>query len=254
MSRPHISPEIALACTLVMGCSGPDARQPTEPTGAADQTADATAEFARFDPTRFVSFIDNPLFPLRRGTRFVYVGREDGRPERDVVDVTRNHRIVDGVRVIEVLDRVFVDGSLAERTRDWYAQDEDGNVWYLGEDSKEIEDGTVVSTEGSWEAGKDGAKAGIIMPAHPRVGHVVRQEFAPGVAEDKARYLNLDVDVAVPFGEFDDCLKTEEFSPLEPGVREFKFYCRGIGMVKEREVAGGTAHLALTAMRRLPRE
>jgi hypothetical protein len=250
MSRPYVAPELALACMAALGCASQDSTQPTEP--AAPEVA--AASLARFDPGQFVSFVNNPFFPLPRGTRFVYAGREDGQDERDVMDVTRNRRTVDGVDVVEVLDRVYKSGSLAERTLDWYAQDRDGNVWYLGEASEDIKDGKVVGTEGSWESGIDGATPGIIMPARPPIGQVLRQEFAAGVAEDKARYLNLDVDVSVPYGDFEDCLKTEEFTPLEPGVREFKFYCRGVGTVKVRDKTGGTAHLALVAIRGLPRE
>jgi hypothetical protein len=149
-----------------------------------------------------------------------------------------------------VLDRVFLDGVLKEKTFDWYAQDDDGNVWYFGEDTKEFENGKVVSTAGSFEAGKHGSKAGVIMRAHPKLGQVTPQEFAPGVAEDKARVVDLDATVTVPYRRFHHCLRSEEFTRLEPTVLENKFYCPGIGIVKERDVRGGSVNTGLTSVRR----
>jgi len=245
MQPAFTRPVLALAGLLVLSCSADDAVEPDQPA----LPSEALTPAFRFDPGNFVHSVNNRYFPLRRGTRFVYTGREEGEPERDIVDVTRNRRVVDGVEVTEVLDRVYMDGELAERTRDWYAQDKDGNVWYLGEDSEEIEDGQVVSTEGSWTAGESGARPGVIMPAHPPLGEVVPQEDAPGVAEDRARYISLDARVSVPYGDFDHCLETEEFTPLEPGVKELKFYCPHIGQVREHQVSGGTANLVLVAIR-----
>jgi hypothetical protein len=147
-----------------------------------------------------------------------------------------------------VHDRVFTNGDLTEDTFDWYATDKDGNVWYFGEDSKTLEDGKVISTEGSWEAGKDGAKPGIIMEAHPKVGDVYRQEFAPEVAQDMAKVLSLNASVTVPYGSFTGCLQTEEWSALDPEVRENKFYCLNIGDTKELDVRGGNEVLVLTTL------
>jgi hypothetical protein len=134
--------------------------------------------------------------------------------------------------VTVVLDRVFLNGELKEKTFDWYAQDKEGNVWYFGEDTKEYDNGRVVSTAGSFEAGKNGAKAGIIMRVHPKVGQTTPQEFAPGVAEDKARVLDLNATITVPYGTFTHCLKQEEFTPLEPDALENKYYCRASGSSK----------------------
>ena len=150
-----------------------------------------------------------------------------------------------GISAIVVLDQVFVHGELKEKTFDWYAQDRDGNVWYLGEDTRELEDGKVVSTEGSWEAGVDGAEAGIIMPAHPRVGQHYRQEFLRGEAEDEARVMARGLDINVPYGSFHGCIKTMEWTRLEPGVREVKFYCPEVGFVKARGIEGPFARLVL---------
>jgi hypothetical protein len=195
-----------------------------------------------------VGAVDNPLFPLPLGRRLIYRGTGDGEPQRVVTDVTRQHKTILGVDVVVVLDRVFVSGELAELTYDWYAQDRHGNVWYFGEDTKEFEDGKVVSTAGSFEAGKNGARAGIIMRAHPKVGLTTPQEFAAGVAEDQARVVDKNVTATVPYGTLRHCIKTAEFTPLEPDVLENKWYCPGIGIAREQDVRGGNVTTALTAI------
>ena len=252
MPRHSVPPFLAaLAAALVLGCGHDEPTQPTSPSAdipAPD--AKAAASSSQFDPGDFSNVVDNKYLPWRPGTRFVYVGEEDGEPMRDITVVTHQHKTILGVDVVVVLDRVYLSGDLAEQTLDWYAQDKSGNVWYFGEDSKEFEDGEVVSTAGSWEAGKNGARPGIIMPAHPHVGQTMQQEFAPGVAEDMARVLHLGLKVSVPYGSFNHCIETEEFTPLEPGVSEVKFFCPGIGFVKARDVQGGTAHMALTRVSR----
>lgn len=250
---------LALASTIGLSCDN----QPTQPTSTAPQPSQAAGSAAQpasntetafktpdFDPGDFVSVVDNRYFPLRPGTRFVYRGTEDGEPETVITEVTHRQKTILGVKVVVVLDRVYLGGALKEKTLDWYAQDEDGNVWYFGEDTKEYENGKVVSTAGSFEAGKNGAKAGIIMLAHPHVGDRYQQEFARGVAEDRARVLSLHADVSVPYGSFHNCLKIVETTPLEPGAKGFKFHCRGVGLVKEDDVAGGTAHIALVRISR----
>jgi hypothetical protein len=136
------------------------------------------------------------------------------------------------VTCIVVHDRAELNGVLSEDTLDWYAQDVEGNVWYFGEQSLQYENGKVASIDGSWEAGEDGALPGIIMKAHPAVGDVYRQEFALGEAEDLARVLSLDASATVPFGgTYDNCLKTEDFSPLEPDHVENKFFAAGVGEI-----------------------
>jgi hypothetical protein len=250
MPRTLISP--LLAASLLLACDRQTPTTPNDPSAVPLPEAglSSSANSPRFDPLNFVRKVDNRFFPLPRGTQFVYVGQEDGNPVRDFLDVTQREKTILGVKVTVVLDRVYQSGELKERTLDWYAQDKQGNVWYLGEDSKEYENGRVVSTAGSWEAGKHGARGGIIMPAHPHVGQVTQQEFAAGVAEDRARVLRLGVSVSVPYGQFRGCIKTEEFTPLEPGVKEVKFYCPKVGFVKARDVQGGTARLALSNIRR----
>ena len=191
------------------------------------------------DPSNFVGEVNNPFFPLTPGTTFFYEGETDGIPTRDEVYVTYQTKQILGVRCTVVHDSVFENGVLAEDTFDWYAQDTAGNVWYFGEDSRELdENGNVISTEGSWEAGVNGAQPGIIMEADPHVGDHYRQEFAAGVAEDMAQVLNLNRSACVRYGCFDDLLLTKEWSPLDPGVVEHKYYAEDVGFILGMAVKG----------------
>jgi hypothetical protein len=201
-------------------------------------------------PARFSTTIDNPFLPFPPGTRMVYRTVDGADRGREVVQVTHRTRLVDGVRVRVVRDRAYLAGSLVEDTRDFYAQDRQGNVWYFGERTAEIDHGRAVSTEGSWLAGRNGAKPGIVMEARPRVGDTYAQEDAPGVGEDRARVLSLDGHATVPFGSFTHLLKTKDFSPLEPSVVEHKKYLRNVGSILEKEVRGGTERLALIRVTR----
>jgi hypothetical protein len=178
----------------------------------------------------------------------VYRSTDAGETGREVVRVTHRTKTIDGVRVRVVRDRAFVAGSLVEDTRDFYAQDRRGNVWYFGENTKTLDHGKVVSTEGTWQAGRDGGRAGIVMEAHPRVGDTYAQEFSPGVAEDRATVLSRAAHATVPFGSFTHLLETKDFSPLEPSVVEHKFFRRGVGSVLEKEVRGGNERLALVSV------
>ena len=199
----------------------------------------------------FSARVDNPWFPLRPGTQYVYRGRRDGEPSRDVVTVTRRTVLVQGVRCTVVDDRLFVRGRLAERTSDWYAQDRGGTVWYFGEATAELDrKGRVVSREGSWRAGVDGARAGIFMPARPRVGQSFRPEYYAGHAEDHFRVASLSSRVSVPYVTSTRALRTVEWTPREPGVRDQKVYVRGIGLVKEETVKGGDELAELVSVRR----
>ncbi len=197
------------------------------------------------DPARFSTTIDNPYLPFVPGTRMVYRERGDDGPGRVLVRVTHRTKTVQGVETVVVRDKAYIGGELVEDTRDWYAQDRRGNVWYFGENTKEYENGKVVSTEGSWKAGRDGARAGIVMKARPRVGDNYYQEYAPGVAEDEATVLSLEASVTVPYGTFDGVLKTKDFTALEPGIVERKFYAKGVGSVLEKLVRGGRERLVL---------
>ncbi len=183
------------------------------------------------DPANFVAKIDNPFFPLVPGTTFIYKGQTSDGLMRDVFAVTHNTRVIDGVTCVEVHDSVFTDGELTEDTLDWFAQDKDGNVWYFGENTAELEDGLISTIDGTFMAGVDGDKPGIVMKAHPAVGDFYRQEFSLGNAEDEAETLGLNASVTVPYGSFQHCLRSEETTPLEPDALEDKFYASGVGNV-----------------------
>jgi hypothetical protein len=197
------------------------------------------------DPANFGPVIDNPYFPLTPGTVLYYEGESDGEAETEVVTVLSETKVVMGVTCTVVRDVVSVEGEVAEDTLDWYAQDTDGNVWYMGEESKDIEDGEVVSTDGSWEAGVDGALPGIIMLADPQAGDTYRQEFYAGEAEDVGSVLKLGETVTVESGTYEDVLVTEDTNPLEPDIVEHKYYAPGVGVVLEELVAGGEERIEL---------
>lgn len=192
------------------------------------------------DPRDFVREVDNKYFPLTPGTTYFYEGTKDGIPVSNEFHVTHESKRILGVTATVVHDRAYEDGVLVEDTFDWFAQDVAGNVWYFGEDTKELDpEGNVISTAGSWEAGVDGAMAGIIMLADPHVGDRYRQEFAPGIAEDTAQVVSLDKSACVRFGCFDDLLLTKEWTPLERGVLDRKYFAEGIGFILGVMIAGG---------------
>jgi hypothetical protein len=215
---------------------------------AAGTSASAQSAATALDPARFTTRIDNEWFPLVPGTTYVYTGVEGGAKARDVVSVSRATTVIAGVRCRVVHDRLYRRGRLAERTSDWYAQDSAGNVWYFGEATAELDrKGRVTSTEGTWTAGVDGAKAGTLMLAHPVVGRSYRQEFYKGQAEDYARVIAV---LHSPLAGGAQTVLTEEWTPLEPGVLDHKLYARGIGNVVERTVKGGNDTLELTSITR----
>jgi len=196
--------------------------------------------------TLFVPHVTNAYFPLVPGTTFVYQGAKEGVPTRNEMRVTHTVTRILGVDCTTVRDRAFENNVLVEDTFDWYAQDVAGNVWYFGEDTKELDEkGRVISTAGTWKAGVDGAAPGIIMLAHPQVGDLYYQEFAAGVAEDTARVRNLSSSGCVPFGCFDRLLKTTETNRLEPDAVENKYYARHVGFVRGVMTAGGSEHTEL---------
>jgi hypothetical protein len=207
----------------------------TTSISANDNAAGADDQFPlpKFDPCNFGNeIVDNPYYTLTPGTTFTYQTKtEDGETEKNIVIVTDKTKEILGITTTVVWDRVWLEEELIEETFDWYAQDKEGNVWYMGEDSKEYENGEVVSTEGSWEAGVDGAKPGIIMEADPQVGDSYRQEYYPGHAEDAAKVVSLNEEVTVPFGTFTNCLQTRDISLLDPTQDEDKYYCTDVGGV-----------------------
>ena len=197
------------------------------------------------NPNNFedVNITGNNYFPLIPGTIFSYEGEDEDGAVILVEDyVTDSTKVIMGVTCVVVENKEWEDGELIEVTDDWYAQDLDGNIWYFGEYSEELEDGVVVSTAGSWESGVDGALPGIIMFAAPYIGVWYRQEYYEGEAEDVAQVLSLTEAVTVPYGTFTDCLQTAEWNLLEPGVVEHKFYAPGIGMIRAVAVEGETGY------------
>lgn len=192
-------------------------------------------------PTAWASAVTNPYYPLVPGTVYRYEGETADGVETVIFEVFDQTRMVSGVNATVVRDRAFLDGELIEDTEDWFAQDTEGNVWYLGENTKEFENGQVVSTAGSWEWGVDGALPGIIMWADPaaHVGEEYRQEFYEGQAEDISKVVGLSESVDVPYGSLTGCVRTEDTTPLEPAVLENKYYCGGVGTVLEVAVESG---------------
>ena len=191
------------------------------------------------------NLVTNVWFPLARGSVYVYEGQKDGKFARDVMTVTRRVKQITGIRAAVISDRLFLNGRLAERTTDWYAQDKRGTVWYLGEKTAELNrKGKVTSTEGSFLNGRDGARGGIFMPAHPAVGQSFQQEAFKGEAEDRFRILDMAASVSTPATSSTNAMLTAEKTPLEPGVVDHKYYVQGIGTVKEQQVAGAPASQA----------
>lgn len=188
-------------------------------------------------PELFVDCVDNPYFPLIPGTTYEYRVETDEGTEMTTVTVTTQTKEIMGISATVVRDTVELNGEVKEDTFDWYAQDDRGNVWYLGEETKEYENGEVVTTSGSFEAGVDGARAGIIMEGDPRPGDVYREEYYPDRATDMGAVLSLTEPVSVTIGSFENALMTAAYNPLDSEL-EHKFYVPGVGVVKEALVGG----------------
>ena len=189
------------------------------------------------DPANFTHLVNNPWFPLTPGSTAIYL-EQIGREKREnKVTVTHETKIIMGVKCIVVHDSVTLDGAVVEDTFDWYAQDKQGTVWYFGEATREFKTGGRVSTDGSWEAGVNGAQPGIAMPARPRVGERYRQEYLANVAEDIGQISALNETVTVPLGTYPECVRTREWSMLESGTSK-KWYARGIGLIRAESTDG----------------
>lgn len=213
-----------LLASLLIGCQPKAVYEPT--IGAAD----------------FVQGINNSYFPLTPGAKWVYEAHlEDGSIERIEIEILHETRVVNGVTATILHDSVFVDGALVEDTYDWYAQDKDGNVWYLGEEVDNYENGVLVDHAGSWEWGADGALPGIYMWADPssHMNEEYYQEYYVGEAEDKGKVLSASESVSVPAGSYADVVQTFDFSSLDPNIQAHKFYAPGIGVIKEVELLTG---------------
>ena len=240
---------LGVMAALGAGCGGAGSASSNSSSSSSSakggNTTSAAAYSPHINPTNFTTTIDNKYFPLKPGTTFVYQGKKQGATMRDVMAVTHDTKQIMGVKTVVVNDRVWENGNLSEQTYDWYAQDKRGNVWYFGENSKEFKNGKVSSTGGSWTAGKTGAKPGVIMQAQPKVGETYRQEYYKGEAEDMAKVLDLNGSTKVPYGSFNHVLVTNEWTPLEKGVAEHKYYAPGVGNVKEAATKGPPETLEL---------
>ena len=232
---------VALSAGLVACGSG----------GGSSKSSSASSQGNGYiKPENFVRTVDNPYFPLKPGTTLRYRGLKDGKPTIDVFTITSRTKDILGVPATVVHDALYDNrGHLVEDTFDWYGQDKRGNVWYLGEDTKELDSkGHVTSREGSWQTGVNGAVAGIFMPARPKVGQSFRQEYYKGHAEDHFKILSLKTSVKVPALSSREAMLTQETTPLEPGVVDHKYYVQGIGTVDEKTVKGGTEYNILTSV------
>jgi hypothetical protein len=232
---------LILAGASVAACTG-DAATPAVPSAAQHDAAalPTGSQPVDLDPADFTVDITNRWWPMKPGDQWKYE-EDDGQGGVQQVEVTvldRTRKVANGIEARVVHDVVSEDGNLVEDTHDWYAQDADGNVWYLGEQTAEYENGKVASTEGSWEAGVNGAQPGIAIPADPRAGTSYRQEYLKGHAEDDGFILSADEKVQVPAGKFTGALLTRDTTPLEPDLVELKFYAPDVGPVMEVAVSG----------------
>jgi hypothetical protein len=255
LSRPASTTfAIVLSAVAVAGCSSSDSKStqrqtPSASTAGVDHLPQGDAP-VRLDPADFTTEIDNPYWPMKPGTRWTYRETDgEGGVAKVVVVVTKQtKKIANGITARVVRDTVTEDGQIVEDTYDWYAQDAKGNIWYLGEDTAEFEDGKVTSRAGSFEAGVDGAVPGIAVPAAPEPGMEYRQEFYKGEAEDSGRVLSTDELAEVPSGRYRDALLTKDFTPLEPNLLEYKLYAKSVGPVLILTASGGAGREELLTM------
>jgi len=205
---------------------------------------------ATISPSDFVQEVTNPWFPLKPGSVWHYAGLKERIETTDTVTATHRTKKILGVSTTVVHDVVSVNGKPEEVTDDFYAQDRHGNVWYFGEETEELNaQGKRTSTEGSFEAGVEGARPGVLIPGHPTVGLVGRQEFLKGEAEDHFKVLDVQANVSVPFVSTKKALRTKEWTPLEPGTIDNKYYMRGVGTVREIAVKGPVEKLKLVSFK-----
>ena len=238
----------ALLLGIAAACGGGSSQSSTETTSGGATTGATTSSLPvgdkpfPLDPSDFTIEIDNPYWPMKPGSQWIF--REtnaEGSVSKVVVTVLdKTKRIANGVEARIIHDQVSEDGEIKEDTYDWYAQDSKGNLWYFGEDTTEYENGKPKTKEGSWEAGVDGALPGIIMQADPQVGMTYREEYYKGHAEDGASIVGTDALAKVPYGRFTGGVQTRNFSGIEPDVIEEKIYAKGVGVVLEITVSGGS--------------
>jgi hypothetical protein len=262
MDPRHMWLLVLAAPLAVAGCTSsantPSAINPSPPALESRPASTAEARYelpvgadpVKLDPANFSADITNPYWPMKPGTRWTYRGQEAGNPpEQIVIVVTRaTKKLANGITARVVRDTARSEGEIIEDTFDWYAQDRQGNVWYMGEQTAELEEGKIVSRAGSWEAGKDGAMPGIMVPAQPQVGQKYRQEYKKGEAEDNGEVLATNHLVEVAAGSYKGALVTMDTSTIEPDIVEYKFYGHGVGPLLALDISGGAAREALVKM------
>jgi hypothetical protein len=244
---------VLLALGALAGC-GSDSTSTGSTGSTASPQASRSSLRAPYSPTirpaDFVAKVDNPYLPYIPGTRLRYEGvmKNGKRPQTDVVYVTHRTKKVMGVDCTVVRDTVSSRGKPVERTFDWYAQDRQGNVWYMGEETQELKNGVFGKMIDSGPAGKHGATPGIIMEGDPKPGDAYWQFHWPGHALDRATVLRTGVPITVPFRSYPNTLLTQEQSPLEPGIRDWKWSAPGVGYVEERAHTGSQEEIRLVSM------
>src|SRR5262245_51023070 len=240
----------ALSALAVAAVAGPMAviGAPWASGAPSNASACGTSYAPVLDPTHFVTVIDNPYFPLPLGRQLVYTGVKDGQTQTDTVTVTDQKKVILGITATVVRDIATHDGTVLEKTFDFYAQDDQGNVWYLGEDTTHFLPNGKADTSGSFLAGVDGAQPGMIMEAAPQIPDAYRQECYAGQAEDTAWVVGTSGSVDVPYGKVRNVLTTLESTRLEPGAYDEKVYGPGIGIVSERSLTGPTEYALLVSV------
>lgn len=260
MGSRHVRPAVAgvAAAAAIVVCTSGCVASSDHPVQSTDASSASVAlpqgdDPVELDPADFTTEIDNPYWPMTPGTRWVYRESDpDGDLTVAVTVTSATKQVANGIEARVVRDTVTRGDELVEDTFDWYAQDSAGAIWYLGEQTAEFEGGEVVSREGSFEAGVDGALPGIALPADPQQGMSYRQEFLAGQAEDAGAVLGTDELVEVPYGAFEGALLTRDTTPLEPDVEELKFYAPGVGPVLTLTASGGSGREELVEVLTVP--
>ena len=232
---------------VVLGAAVAAAAALTPSLAAAHSTASGYEPV--LNPANFVRQVTNPYFPLPVGRTVTLRGVRDGQTQVDVIHVTSKTKVIEGITAVTVTDVATHNGHLLEKTTDWYAQDKQGNVWYLGEATAAFPPGGGIDHSGSWQAGVKDAEPGLVMKANPQVPEGYRQEFLTGQAEDTAWIVLRGGSATVPIGTLHHVLTTLEFTRLEPDVVDQKVYAPGIGVIIERSLHGPTEFAQVVSVR-----
>jgi hypothetical protein len=231
MKRKLLAALAATSLVVTMGMTIAHAGSaPAGPSGIAYEP--------KLDPAHFVSKIDNPYYPLPVGRTLTYRGVRDGVTQTDTVHVTNRTKVIEGITARVITDVATHHSRLLESTTDYYAQDDQGTVWYLGEDTKAYDSQGNVDTSGSWTAGVNDAEPGIIMESNPQIPDGYRQEYLAGEAEDTAWVVNRGTSTNVPYGTIHNTMTSLEFARIEPTVVDQKIYGPGLGIVRETAISG----------------